>query len=176
MTILRFHQNNVPWKWNMVSDGRVWKREMVREFVKGLAPPSHPRNIEPGMNSPFGCGAEPIPGPILPARAITYKHTQLYLSNAGVSPSWTNTFCNSKKYIWQFGQIHLACQPKPKPRNIPRSILLFQEPILPVWCTLHFLQTPLTQNPIPTVHWPQMEAMQKHFWKACAFFPFKFCF
>ena len=53
---------------------------------RGLPPPGHPRNIEPGMNSPFRCGAEPIPGPILPAAAITYKHTQLYLSKAGVWP------------------------------------------------------------------------------------------
>ena len=37
------------------------------------------------MNSPFGCGGKPIPGPILPARVITYKHIQLYLSIATVS-------------------------------------------------------------------------------------------
>ena len=70
--------------------------------MRGLPPPGHPRNIEPGMNSPFRCGAEPIPGPILPAAAITYKHTQLYLSKAGVWPGvidvyhCLNAYANTK--------------------------------------------------------------------------------
>ena len=78
----------------------------------GLA---HPRNIEPGMNSPFGCGGKPIPGPILPARVITYKHIQLYLSIATVSlftlipsihnlkttkPHSTLTNCVTMKYLY----------------------------------------------------------------------------
>ena len=81
----RFHRNNVPRKWDTVTDGQVWKWDMVRDFEEGLPTLGHPRNIEPGMNSPFGCGGKPIPGPILPARVITYKHIQLYLSIATVS-------------------------------------------------------------------------------------------
>ena len=142
---------NGTWSGLSKSENGTWSGTLWRGLP--MPPPGHPRNIEPGMNSPFGCGGEPIPGPILPARAITYKHTQLYLSNAGVSPSWTNILCNLNKYIWQFGQIHLSC-PILRAKaitNKPKSIFPLQ--VLPVRCTLPIFHTIMLRNAPGNLIW-----------------------